>query len=86
MIKNNKWDYNPEGNKMDKVCRALLKDALISETVLDVIDVGNNPVFYPADIDLLLVKSDYNVSTIEVKACGNVKGNLKKQTIFITST
>ena len=83
MIKNNKWDYNPEGNKMDKVCRALLKDALISETVLDVIDVGNNSVFYPADIDLLLIKSDYNVSTLEVKACANPKGNLKKQTVFI---
>lgn len=79
------WDYNPEGNKMDKVCRALLKDALISETVLDVLDVGNNPVFYPADIDLLLVKSDFNISTLEIKAngYGNGKGSLNNQSVFI---
>ena len=79
------WDYTPEGNKMDKVCRALLKDALISETVLDVLDVGNNPVFYPADIDLLLVKSDFNISTLEIKAngYGNGKGNLNNQTVFL---
>ena len=40
------WDYNVEGNKMDKVCRRLLCDELVSDKIVGVIDVGDNNIFW----------------------------------------
>lgn len=85
-MKNQKWDYNPQGNLMDETVRKLLRDALISETNIGVLDVGDNNIFWPADIDLLLVSNDYHIQTLEVKAVGfgNAKyNNVSNLTLFI---
>ena len=64
------WDYNVEGNKMDKVCRKLLCDELVSDKIVGVIDVGDNNIFWKPDIDLLLVNKFYKLTTLELKADG----------------
>ena len=64
------WDYNVEGNKMDKVCRRLLCDELVSDKIVGVIDVGDNNIFWKPDIDLLLVNKFYKLTTLELKADG----------------
>ena len=64
------WDYNVEGNKMDRVCRKLLCDELVSDKIVGVIDVGDNNIFWKPDIDLLLVNKFYKLTTLELKADG----------------
>lgn len=81
-----KWDYNPRGNLIDETCRKLLSDALISEHIIGVLDVGDNSIFWPADIDLLIVNKHYKVNSVEVKGVGfgNMRHNtLNNLTVFL---
>lgn len=67
-----KYDYNPIGNRNDRVCRALLSKELLSENILHVIDVGNDSYFWKEDIDLICItkKDKDRFITVEIKADG----------------
>lgn len=67
-----KWDYNPIGNRNDRICRALLSKELLSDSIMHVIDVGGDSYFWKEDIDLICVskKDKDRFITIEIKADG----------------
>lgn len=66
------YDYNPIGNRNDRVCRALLSKELLSDNIAHVIDVGGDSYFWKEDIDLICVskKQKDRFVTIEIKADG----------------
>lgn len=82
---NNKWDYNPSGNLMDETTRRLMCSALLSDSIIKCFNVGDDETFWPADIDLLLVKKNFTIDTLEVKAVGfgNEKNSLDELSVFL---
>lgn len=75
-----KYDYNPVGNRNDRICRALLSKELLSENITHVIDVGGDSYFWKEDIDLICVskKEKDRFITVEIKADGYRPYNGKK--------
>lgn len=75
-----KYDYNPIGNRNDRVCRALLSKELLSDTIAHVIDVGNDSYFWKEDVDLICVSTHptNRFVTVEIKADGYKPVNGKK--------
>lgn len=67
-----KFDYNPIGNRNDRVCRALLSKELLSDNITHVIDVGEDSYFWKEDIDLICVsrQEKNRFITVEIKADG----------------
>ena len=65
---NEKKNTFQESRKNDKVLRRLLVDELKRDKIIHVVDVGDDKVFMPADIDLLIVNKDYRISSVEAKA------------------
>lgn len=82
---NNKWDYNPSGNLMDETTRRLMCSALLSDSIIKCFNVGDDKTFWPADIDLLLVKKNFTIDTLEVKAVGfgNARNSLDELSVFL---
>ena len=79
-----KWDYNPVGNRNDRVCRMLLSKELLSDNITHVIDVADDSYFWKEDIDLICVtKQEKNrFITVELKADGYKPDNNGKKYIF----
>lgn len=79
-----KYDYNPIGNRNDRVCRTLLAKELLSDTITHVIDVGGDSYFWKEDIDLICVSNQpkNRFITVEIKADGYRPSANGKKYIF----
>ena len=76
------YDYNPTGNRNDRVCRALLAKELLNEKTIHVIDVANDKFFQKKDIDIICINKELKSTTVEIKATnsGNAYGT---KTVFL---
>lgn len=63
-----KYDYNPVGNRNDRICRALLARELLNGKTVHVIDVADDKFFQKKDIDMICVNSDLKCTSVEIKA------------------
>ena len=74
------YDYNPVGNRNDRICRALLSKELLSNTITHIIDVGSDAYFWKEDIDLICISNHKKnrFITVEIKADGFRPINGKK--------
>lgn len=81
--KNSNWDYNPEGNKIDRVCRRLLCKELINEKIVGTLDVGDNSLFFKPDIDLLLVNKYYKLSSLEIKGDAHTEDRFGVRRVYL---
>ena len=75
-------NYCKQGHIDDKIVRTLLSRELINDKTLHVIDVDRDGFFRNADVDLIIVNHQYNLTTAEVKADGFPKINGNKY-VFI---
>ncbi len=75
-----KYDYNPIGNRNDRICRKLLSKELLNESITHVIDVGDDSYFWKEDIDLVCISNKVKdrFITVEIKADGHKPTNGKK--------
>ena len=78
-----KFDYNPEGNRNDRIVRKLMAQELVNENIIGVLDVGDNSLFFAPDIDLLLVNKYYHIATAELKADNYDVGFDGKKRIYL---
>ena len=76
LVNTKKFDYNPEGNRNDRICRALLAKELLNGKTVHVIDVSEDAFFQKKDIDIICINDKLKSATVEIKAdnYGAVKG------------